>query len=209
MKKLISKSKIIFLMIILLIYIPFFESYHSSTLWGLNWKSPEMMDSISNYLRLLKLLCVAVGLSLLTKNSEQLKVMISAKAISMTFMILSYFLSFIQIIFLLIGMFFSLVSSLDLSYIHKEKVFDNYTIYAYTADSGAVGKAYHYFFIKCAKPFGRYELIKVKKTEWMGEFDFEVKDNELLVMSKSVDDIEEHKVNLTQFNQCDSLETND
>jgi hypothetical protein len=204
MEKPITNYKIRVLIIILLLYVPFLESYFGSTLWGLNWHSPEMMHRVGNYLFPIKILCVAIGLLLLARSSKRLKGVTSYKTLNGVVIYSSYFIGFVQIILLPIGLFFSSLLSPDLSYIHKEKSSDDYSIYVYTADPGAMGKAYHYFYIKCSKPFGRYKLTEVKKLDWMRKFDFEVKNSELLVLPKYLDEAAEHKIDLTKFNQCDA-----
>ncbi len=145
MEKPITNDKFLVSIIILLLYVPFLESYFGSSLWGLNWHSPEVMHRVGNYLRLLKILCVAIGLLLLARSSKRLKGLTSFTTLNSVVIYSSYFIGFVQITLLAIGLFFSSLLSPDLSYIHKEKSFSNYSIYVYTADPGAMGKAYHFF----------------------------------------------------------------
>jgi len=65
-----------------------------------------------------------------------------------------------------------------------------------------MGKAYHYFYIKCSKPFGRYKLTEVKKLDWMRKFDFEVKNSELIILPKYLNEAVKDKIDLTKFNLC-------
>ena len=56
----------------------------------------------------------------------------------------------------------------------------------HTADPGAIAKAYHHFYIKCPKAFGRYGLIHILTTDWMREFDFIVENNALIIEEKGI-----------------------
>lgn len=202
MEKHVTNDKFLVSAIILLLYLPLLESYFGTTLWGLNWHSPETMDRIGNYLLWLKMLCVTIGLLLLIKNRKRLKELGLSTAFNVTIISLSCVVGLVQVLFLSLGIFFSSLLSSDLSDIHKEKLFDEYSIYVYTANPGAMGKAYHYFYIKCPKPFARYGLTQVKKLDWMREFDFEVKNSELLIVPKYLDEAVSQRVDLTKFNQC-------
>lgn len=50
------------------------------------------------------------------------------------------------------------------------------------SDPGALGKAYHYFYSKCLKPFGRYKLTFIDKFGWLGRFDYDLTDTTLSVI---------------------------
>jgi hypothetical protein len=80
---------------------------------------------------------------------------------------------------------FSGIFSSSFDSLHKEKTFNDQTIYVYTADPGAMGTAQHYFYLKCLRPLNRYELKLIKKTGWIYEFDFEVRKNNLMIIDKS------------------------
>ncbi|WP_175439555.1 hypothetical protein [Alteromonas lipolytica] len=116
-----------------------------------------------------------------------------------TFVICSWILVPVQIPMLLLGIMFSGVSMSPADYVHKEKIFDNTTIYAYTADPGAMGRAYHHFYLKCPRALGRYELIKIAKLNWMGSFEFAVVNDELIVDEENGTS---HQYTLSDFS-CD------
>ena len=93
----------------------------------------------------------------------------------------------IQIPFLCLGI---LVNGFSLStpdYIHKQSTFTDRTIYIYTADPGAMGKAYHYAYLNCPLAFGRYELKQIAKLNWMREYTFYIEKNNLIVIDKNSD----------------------
>ncbi len=181
----IKKNIIIILIIVACLYVPFYESYSRSTLWGLNWYSPQFMDQLGGYLLPVKLLLVIIGLVLLYNNIRPIKEVLGDGFISAFFVYSSYSIATIQILFLCLGLLFSSISLSDPNYLHKEKLFDNYSIYVYTADPGAMGKAYHYFYLKCSLPLNRYELKLIKKMGWMYEYGFEVLGSNLIVTDKN------------------------
>jgi hypothetical protein len=203
MEKLKPNNTFIITIVILLLYIPFFESYSSSTLWGLKWHSPEMMDKINTYFRPLKLMLVVIGVTLLLKSSKKLKAGKLPKILNGVFTYSSYFIGFIQIILLSIGLLFSSLLSSNLSYIHKEKRFDDQSIYVYTADPGAMGTAYHYFYLKCKLPFNRFTLQKISKLEWMREFNFDIKESELIINHLAPKETIEHRFDISNV-KCES-----
>lgn len=179
-----KKHPFILFIISVCVYLPFIESWFAGTLWGLHWKSPMFMDQLSNYLIIIKLVLVLLGGILLYKNIREIREKI-VNVFARNFFILScYLLVAVQIPFLLLGLLLEGISSSNIDYLHKEKTFNDRSIYIYTADPGAMGKAYHYFYLKCQLPFNRYELKLIKKTDWMGEFGFEVQQNNLIVTDK-------------------------
>ena len=99
---------------------------------------------------------------------------------------------------LCLGLLFDGVLSSNLSYIHKERNYQDRSIYVYTADPGAMGTAYHYFYLKCHLPLNRYELTQITKTNWMREYSFEVIDDELIIDDKS-EEGSVQKIDLSTF----------
>ena len=94
-------------------------------------------------------------------------------------------LALIQFPFLWLGILVEGIMSSDPEYLHKEKQYSDRSIYVNTFDPGAMGKAYHYFYLKCPRSLNRYDLTHIKTTNWMYEFSFDVVENELIIDDKS------------------------
>jgi len=182
----------------ILLYLPFIESWYSGTLWGLNWQSPIFMHQLADNLRIVKLILVILAAVLLTIKREIIREILNNAVIKNVFLVSGYVVAAVQIPLLCLGILLSGTSSSDLNYFHKEKTFDNRTIYINTIDPGAMGKAYHYFYLKCPLPLSRYELRQIKKMGWMSEYDFELQENNLIVIDKSEED-KIHTLDLTNF----------
>lgn len=90
-----------------------------------------------------------------------------------------------QIPLLCLGILLAGSLSVNLDYSPKELKFSDRTIYADTAEPGTMGKAYHYFYLKCKLPLNRYELKLLKKLDWMPEYSIEVHGNKLIITNKS------------------------
>lgn len=169
--------------VLLCILLPFLESYEGGTLWGLNYESPKTMDTLGDIVRLVKLLSVVAGLYLLVKNRSIIAEAFHSKVLRVTFFSIFYLLSLVQIPMLLLGsLFFGIMTPKD--YIHYEHTIDQESFYVYTADPGAFAKAYHHVYLKCPLPFNRYELIKIGKVGWLGDFDIKRGDSNLILSSK-------------------------
>jgi len=167
------------------IYLPFIESCHGGTLWGLNWQSPMLMYQWGDNLRIVKFILVILAIALLSIKRELIRETLKNAVIRNIFIITGYLVAVVQILLLCLGILFEGFSSSDLNYIHKEETFNSRSIYVYTADSGAMGKAYHYFYLKCSLPLNRYELKQIQKMDWIHEYDFDVQGNNLIVIDKS------------------------
>lgn len=161
------------------------ESSFGGSLWGLNWKSPTFMHQLDDQLRVVKFILVICAIYLLTSKSTVISHTIQNVFYRRAFVISAFVLAVIQLPFLYLGILLEGVSSSNLDYIHKEKSFGERAIYVYTADSGAVGRAYHYFYVKCPLPLNRYELTKITTTNWMKSYSFDVVDNQLIIEDKS------------------------
>lgn len=194
----IKKSSSVIFIISVCLYLPFIESWFGGTLWGLHWQSPMFMDQLSNYLRVIKLILVLLGGLVLYRKIGEIREKIVNVFARNFFIYSSYLLLTVQVPLLLLGVIFEGISSSNLDYIHKDKTFNDRSIYVYTADPGAMGKAYHYFYLKCQQPFNRYELKLIKKTSWMYEFGFEVQENNLVVTDKS-ENGKTHIFDITNF----------
>ena len=114
------------LIIMACLYIPFAESWFAGTLWGLNWQSPAFMDQVGNYLRIIKLGGIFVGITLLYRNISVIRVKFANPLVSNFFIYSSYLLALIQIPLLCLGILFNSILSSDLDYMHTEKTFKNH-----------------------------------------------------------------------------------
>ena len=179
------KSPTLLIAIAACLILPFLESWFAGTLWGLNWNSPVFMDQLRDHLRIFKLALIAISIYLLFTKYSVIGNTIQKALYRRTFVVLASVLAIVQVPLLLLGIMLEGMSSSNLDYIHKEKSYAERSIYVYTADPGAMGKAYHYFYLKCPLPFNRYELTEITKTNWMYEYTFEVIDNELIIEDKS------------------------
>jgi len=83
----------------------------------------------------------------------------------------------IQIAIGLIGVLIDATLGTNRDYFHKEFAIENNTIYVFTADPGAMGTAYHYFYLQCPLPLNRYELTFIEKTNWVWELELKGSDN--------------------------------
>jgi hypothetical protein len=184
------------------LYLPFIESIFGGTLWGLNWQSPMLMYQWRDNLRIVKLILVILAIVLLGIKREVIRETLKNSAIRTIFIISGYLVASTQIILLCAGIFLAVFSSSALNYLHKEKTFDKRTIYVNTFDPGAMGKAYHYFYLKCSLPLNRFELKDIKKIDWMNEYDFEVQENNLIVIDKS-EEGKLHTFDISNFT-CDN-----
>lgn len=192
------KSPILLLVIAACLVLPFLESWFAGTLWGLNWNTPVFMDQLRDHLRVFKLGLVTLSVFLLFTKYTVIGNTIQKAFYRRLFVILASVLAIVQVPLLLLGIMFEGMSSSNLDYIHKEKSYAERSIYVYTADPGAMGKAYHYFYLKCPLPFNRYELTEITKTNWMYEYTFEVIDNELIIEDKS-ENGEIKKIDISSF----------
>jgi len=194
----IKKSPSIIFIITVCLYLPFIESWFGGTLWGLNWESPVFMAQLGDKLRLFKLFLVILGVALLIIKYKNIRDTINQTNFNNVFIVSGYLIAAVQIPLLCLGLLLEGVSSSNLNYLHKEKAFNGRSIYVYTADPGAMGKAYHYFYLKCQRPLNRYELKLIKKTGWMYEFSFEVQENNLIITDKS-ENGNAHVFDITNF----------
>ena len=187
MEKSSNNSSLIIFLISACLLLPFLESMHGGALWGLNWHSPRLMDKLSHNLLYIKLVLVITGLILLLAKSEKIKSIIKNKIAQWLFFIILTLVGVIQIPFLCLGILFNGSSLSTPDYIHKQSTFNDRTIYIYTADPGAMGKAYHYAYLNCPLLFGRYELKRIAKLNWMREYTFYIEKSNLIVIDKSSD----------------------
>ncbi|WP_213609963.1 hypothetical protein [Pseudoalteromonas sp.] len=185
MDKSSNNSWLVILLISACLLLPFLESMHGGVLWGLNWHSPRLMDTLSHNLLYIKLVLVITGFILLFVKPEKIKSIIKNKIARWLFFIIFTLVAVVQIPLLCLGIMLNGTSLSRLDYIHKQSTFDDRTIYIYTADPGAMGKAYHYAYLNCPLAFGRYELKQIAKFSWMHQYTFYIEKNNLVVIDKN------------------------
>ena len=182
-----NNSSLIIFLISACLLLPFLESMDGGALWGLNWHSPRLMDTLSHNLLYIKLVLVITGLILLFTKPEKIKTKIKNKIACWLFFTIFTLVAVVQIPLLCLGILFNSSSLSTPDYIHKQSMFNDRTIYIYTADPGAMGKAYHYAYLNCPLLFGRYELKRIAKLNWMREYTFYIEKSNLIVIDKSSD----------------------
>lgn len=172
------------IVIIVCLYLPFLESMFSATLWGLNWQSPAMMDSVGDYLRIVKFGMVCVAAYLMAFNYQIMQNTIKNGIARGVFVISTLLLVGVQLPMLLMGLIMSDLLKTNGDDEHKEQTFGDKTIYVYTFDPGAMGKAYHHFYLKCPKPLGRYQLSRIETLDWMPNFSINLENEQLIVVAE-------------------------
>lgn len=195
----IKKAPIVIVIITICLYLPLMESWGNGTLWGVNWQSPAFMAQLGDKLRVLKLVLITLAFLLLIIRYHHISDTINNKFFKNIFIVSGFIVAIVQIPLLCLGILLAGSLSANLDYSHKELKFSDRTIYAYTADPGAMGKAYHYFYLKCKLPLNRYELKLLKKLDWMPEYSIEVHGNTLIITNKSGKG-EAHLSDITNFN---------
>ena len=164
------------LAVLLLVTVPLVESLHGGVLWGLNYHSPKFMSQVGDALALVKLIALCAGVYLLFTQHGTFRLLFKSKWISIILSSVLAIVALIQIAIGLIGVLIDATLGTNRDYFHKEFEIENNTIYVFTADPGAMGTAYHYFYLKCPLPLNRYELKFIKKANWVG--DVELKDSD-------------------------------
>ena len=168
---------------VFLILAPLIETIFFGRFFGLDWHSPEMMARLAAYLSFVKVGSVVLGMYLFESKVVPLATTTKQKIVTNGMRVLLYILGLLQIGLCLLSLMFSdaSVSETQLDYLHKEQSFADTVIYVNTVDPGAMGSAYHYFYLKCPKPNNRFHLVFLKKLKWMRNYDFVVNNNVLLV----------------------------
>ena len=165
------------LAVLLLILVPLVESLHGGVLWGLNYHSPKFMSQVGDALALVKLIALCAGVYLLFTKHGRLRYLVKSKWLSVVLSCILAIVAFIQIAIGLIGVLIDATLGTNRDYFHKEFAIENNTIYVFTADPGAMGTAYHYFYLKCPLPLNRYELTFIEKINWVWELELKASDN--------------------------------
>ena len=165
------------LAVLILILVPLVESLHGGVLWGLNYHSPKFMSQVGDALALVKLIALCAGVYLLFTQHGRLRYLVKSKWLSVVLSCILAIVAFIQIAIGLLGVLIDATLGSNRDYFHKEFEIGNNTIYVFTADPGAMGTAYHYFYLKCPLPLNRYELTFIEKTNWVWELELKASDN--------------------------------
>ncbi|AEA98846.1 hypothetical protein [Alteromonas mediterranea] len=164
------------LAVLLLVTVPLVESLHGGVLWGLNYHSPKFMSQVGDALALVKLIALCAGVYLLFTQHGIFRLLVKSKWLSIVLSSVLAIVALIQIAIGLIGVLIDATLGTNRDYFHKEFAIENNTIYVFTADPGAMGTAYHYFYLKCPLPLNRYKLELIDKAKWVG--DVELKDSD-------------------------------
>ena len=165
------------LAVLILILVPLVESLHGGVLWGLNYHSPKFMSQVGDALALVKLIALCAGVYLLFTQHGRLRYLVKSKWLSVVLSCILAIVAFIQIAIGLLGVLIDATLGTNRDYFHKEFAIENNTIYVFTADPGAMGTAYHYFYLQCPLPLNRYELTFIERTNWVWELELKASDN--------------------------------
>tara|TARA_B100002003_G_scaffold156626_1_gene145264 strand:+ start:73 stop:729 length:657 start_codon:yes stop_codon:yes gene_type:complete len=165
------------LAVLLLVIVPLVESLHGGVLWGLNYHSPKFMSQVGDALALVKLIALCAGVYLLFTQQGTFRHLFKSKWLSIVLSSVLAIVALIQIAIGLLGVLIDATLGTNRDYFHKEFEIENNTIYVFTADPGAMGTAYHYFYLKCPLTLNRYELTFIEKTNWVWELELKASDN--------------------------------
>jgi len=135
------------------------------------------MSQVGDALALVKLIALCAGVYLLFTQHGTFRYLFKSKWMSIVFSCVLATVALIQIAIGLLGVLIDATLGTNRDYFHKEFAIENNTIYVFTADPGAMGTAYHYFYLKCPLPLNRYELKFIEKTNWVWELELKTSDN--------------------------------
>ncbi|MCG9740309.1 hypothetical protein L1D32_19345 [Shewanella insulae] len=187
----------LFIAIAALIYLPLIESLLPG-LFGAFWVDPSFMAKAQPVTLMIKLIAVLFGLSLLERFRRQFAEIIKGNWPLTVVMGLSYLLGAVQLIFLALGLFMSLVFSAPANEQSQFTRYEDYAIWVQTIDPGAMGKAYHRVWMQCDLPLWRYRLVPIQTLDWMGDYEVSL-DGEILSISSGG---EESKLDLSKVAGC-------
>ncbi|MCG9756182.1 hypothetical protein L1D40_13280 [Shewanella insulae] len=187
----------LFIAIAALIYLPLIESLLPG-LFGAFWVDPSFMAKAQPVTLMIKLIAVLFGLSLLERFRRQFAEIIKGNWPLTVVMGLSYLLGAVQLIFLALGLFMSLVFSAPANEQSQFTRYEDYAIWVQTIDPGAMGKAYHRVWMQCDLPLWRYRLAPIQTLDWMGDYEVSL-DGEILSISSGG---EESKLDLSKVAGC-------
>ncbi|MBQ4833615.1 hypothetical protein J8L70_10220 [Pseudoalteromonas sp. MMG010] len=181
MDKIKQKNLTITICIIALLILPLIETMSNGTLWGINLISPSFMAQVSGYLLIIKLVFVSLGLVGLALKAQTINAVIKARYLRVMFYLCAGFIGIVQIVFISLGALLNPLFSSSVGYIHKQFNIEGRTFYVYTADPGAMGRAYHYVYLQCPLALSRYELKTIAKVGWMKDYSLEIHNNNLTI----------------------------
>ncbi|MDD4862791.1 MAG: hypothetical protein PHE38_02140 [Alishewanella agri] len=159
--------------------------------FSLQWHSPKLMYQLSAWLVPVKFLltCLALGwLSRLVLSGWQRY----SRYVTSTLAILHLLL------LSLVGVGYAFAGFAPLS---KQFRLEGH-IAVFTADPGAMGKAYHYFSYFCRNRYGFYHLEPISRQNWLGQFDYIEQGGELVITSTTYDGQKEIRLSLAEYG-CD------
>lgn len=155
---------------ILLISVLLIDTLFLGNVFSLQWHSPKMMYLISAYLVPVKFLLTVLALALLRRTvlsgwRNLVRHTMSGLAV-------------IQLVLMsLVGVGYIFAGFAPLS--EQFRVQGNIAVY--TADPGAMGRAYHYFSYFCRNDFGFYRLTPIGRLDWLGDFTISEQQAELVI----------------------------
>ena len=165
-----------FIAALLCILIPLFDSLFLANVFGLQWHSPALMYKVSVYLIPVKLFLAVIGLTLLYRLT-----VVGA---------MQYVKVIVIVLGVLHGCMLALVCLLYLTLGDKSGFYRmDGDIQLYTADTGAIGKSYHYFDYLCRHRYGFYTAVPISKEEWLGQFSFQQNGEQLVITQRVGSDI--------------------
>ncbi|GAA0550286.1 hypothetical protein GCM10009098_17490 [Rheinheimera aquimaris] len=160
---------------LLLITVPLIDSLFLGNAFGINWHSPKLMYQVSVYLVPIKLLLTITGIVLLLKIPAQGWAKAGKYSVVTVGVLHCCLLALICLAYLVFG---------DKTKFYQE----NGNIHLYTADTGAMGKSYHYFDFICRGKFGFFTPIPISREDWLGQFSFEQSGNQLVIRQLNNDE---------------------
>ncbi|EHR40499.1 hypothetical protein [Alishewanella jeotgali] len=148
----------------------FIETLFLGNTFSLQWHSPKLMYQVSAYLVPIKflLICLALGAlsGLILTGWRRYGRYLLLTLASLNLLLLS-----------LVGVGYLFAGFAPLS--QQFRLQGNIAVY--TADPGAMGRAYHYFSYFCRNDYGFYRLEPISRLDWLGEFDFNEQQGELVI----------------------------
>jgi hypothetical protein len=152
--------------------------------FGLQWHSPKLMYQISAYLLPLKLLLTALTLYFL------IRVRLTAWRKYLRYLLVP--LGVLHIVILsLVCLAYLLFDFAPLTNQYQSQG----NIAVFTANPGAMGKAYHYFSYICHSPLDFYTLEPITRLNWLGKFEFSEQAAELII--QHTDNVGDHETRVS------------
>ncbi len=153
-----------------LISVLLIETLFLGNSFSLQWHSPKLMYQVSAYLVPVKLALTGLALfwlsgMVLTGWRKYGRVMLASLAVMHISMLTWVCLAYLFLEFAPLTKQFRLQGN----------------IAVYTADPGAMGRAYHYFSYFCRNDYGFYRLAPISRLDWLGEFEFTEQQGELVI----------------------------